>query len=119
MTKFIKKYVNACLECAFNKDNIPTKQGHIYPIEKGNTPFQTIHIDHLGPFVKSKRGNTHILTIVDGFSKYAFVRPVKDTTSMTAIKALRGVFQDFGTPERIISDAQPLRPPSLSSFVIK
>lgn len=104
MTRFIKKYVNACLNCAYNKDDVPTKQGHIYPIEKGNVPFQTVHIDHLGPFVKSKRGNSYILTVVDGFSKYVFVKPVKDTKSSSAIKVLQTIFQDFGTPERIISD---------------
>lgn len=96
--------MSACLECAFNKDNQPTKQGYIYPIEKSTVPFQTIHMDHLGPFVKSKRGNTYILTIVDGFSKYVFIKPVKDTKTLSVIKVLQNIFQDFGVPERIISD---------------
>lgn len=104
MAKFVKKYVSACLHCAYNKDNNPTKQGFMYPIDKIGIPFHTLHIDHLGPFIKSKRGNSYILTVVDGFSKYVFIRPVKDTKSATAIKTLENIFQDFGTPERIISD---------------
>lgn len=51
--KFVKKYVEACIECAYNKDSASKqKAGHLYPIEKISIPFHTVHIDHLGPFVK-------------------------------------------------------------------
>lgn len=101
MANFVKKCVGACLDCAYNKDNTPAKQGYIYPIEKVKVPFHTIHIDHIGPFIKSKRVNSYIFTVVEAFSKYVFIRPVKDTKSTTAIKALINIFQDFGAPERI------------------
>lgn len=105
LRRFVKKYVDACIECAYNKDNASRqKTGHLFPIEKISVPFHTIHIDHLGPFVKSKTGNTHILTIVDGFTKYVFVRAVKDTKTKSTIKVLQSIFYDFGIPARIISD---------------
>lgn len=105
MRRFVKKYVAACIECAYNKDcEAKFRAGHLHPIEKKDIPFYTLHIDHLGPFVRSKRGNNYILTIVDGFTKYLFARPVKDTKSKTAVKVLEGIFHDFGTPSRIISD---------------
>lgn len=65
------------------KDIAVYKSGHFFPIEKICIPFHTIHIDHLGPFVRSKNGNTHILTIVDGFTKYVFVRAVKNMKTKT------------------------------------
>ncbi|XP_026743332.1 uncharacterized protein K02A2.6-like [Trichoplusia ni] len=80
------------------------KSGQLYPIQKVSIPFHTIHIDHLGPFVKSKNGNAYILTLVDGFTKYLFVRAVKDTKTKTTVKVLLNVFYDFGLPSRIISD---------------
>lgn len=105
LRRFVKKYVKSCIKCAYNKDNmLRHKSGQLYPIEKVSIPFHTIHIDHLGPFVKSKNGNAYILTIVDGFTKYLFVRAVKDTKTKTTVKVLLNVFYDFGLPSRIISD---------------
>lgn len=105
MSRFIKKYVAACIECAYNKDNAAgARTGFLFPIEKGNKPFETLHVDHLGPFVRSKANNCYILTIVDAFTKYLFVRPVKDTKTKNVIKVLESLFHDFGTPNRIISD---------------
>lgn len=105
LRRFVKKYVAACLECAFNKDNSSKrKSGYLYPIEKINIPFHTVHIDHLGPFVRSKGCNTHILTIVDAYTKYVFVRAVRDLKTKSTIKVLEKIFYDFGLPARIVSD---------------
>lgn len=105
LRKFVKKYVAACLECAYNKDSSSRqKSGHLYPIQKINVPFHTIHIDHLGPFVRSKEGNCYILTVVDGFTKYVFVRAVKDLKTKNSVKILEKIFYDFGVPARIVSD---------------
>lgn len=105
LRKFVKKYVRSCIQCAYNKDNAKnTKAGHLYPISKVDIPFHTIHIDHLGPFTKSKKGNAYILTVVDGYTKYVFVRPVKDTKTRSTIKVLKAIFDDFLLPSRIISD---------------
>lgn len=70
MKTFVKKYVTACIDCAYNKDTSKNRTGFLHPIDKIGKPFHTLHIDHLGPFVKSKAGNCHILTIVNGFTKY-------------------------------------------------
>lgn len=105
MRRFIKKYVGSCLQCAYSKDNaVKQKAGHLFPITKVDIPFHTIHIDHLGPFVKSKKGNIYILTIVDAFTKYVFVKPVKTTKTKDTLKVLENTFYDFGLPSRIISD---------------
>lgn len=105
MRRFIKKYVESCLECAYNKDNAARqKTGHLFPIKKINIPFHTLHIDHLGPFMRSRKGNSYILTIVDGFTKYVFVKPVKTTKTKCTLKVLENIFYDFGLPSRIISD---------------
>lgn len=104
MSRFVKKYVNACIECAYAKKNNTAKEGYLYPIAKIEVPFHTIHIDHLGPFVKSKRGNTHLLVIVDGFTKFVFAKPVRNTKTQSAIRVLEEIFYTFRVPDRIISD---------------
>lgn len=104
MRKFIKKYVNSCLQCAHNKLPAGKKQGFLHPIPKETTPFHTIHVDHVGPFVKSKRKNSYILVIVESFTKFIVLKAVKNTKSTSTITVLRDYFGTFGLPKRLISD---------------
>lgn len=104
MNKFIKKYVESCLECAHSKAPSGMKSGKLHPIDKTSIPFHTIHIDHLGPFIRSKKKNTHLLVIIDGFTKFIILAPVKSTKSSHSIKVMKKYFHTFGVPTRLISD---------------
>lgn len=104
MRRFIKKYVRSCLECAHHKGTNGKQQGELHPIKKPEIPFHTIHADHLGPFVRSKRGNVYLLVIIDGFTKFINIKPVKNTKSSTSIRILREHISFFGTPVRLITD---------------
>lgn len=104
MSRFVRKYVSACVECAYAKKTGNSKTGHLHPIDKVGIPFHTLHLDHLGPFVRSKRGNTQLLVIVDGFTKFVFAKPVRNTKTQSAIRVLDEIFQTFRNPDRIISD---------------
>lgn len=104
MAQFGRKYVKACIPCAYSKHPGGKKQGFLHPLPKPNVPFQCLHIDHLGPFVKSKKNNAYILGIIDAYTKFIVLRAVKDTRSKTSISVLRDVFAMFGTPRTLISD---------------
>lgn len=104
MRRFVKKYVNACVECAHHKIPSGAKAGELHPIPKVEIPFHTIHADHLGPFIKTKRCNAYILVIVDAFTKYVNLTAVRNTKSATSIRVLREHFSYFGTPNRLVTD---------------
>jgi len=104
MRKFVSKYVKACLNCLYYKATSGRKFGFLHPIVKVAIPFHTIHLDHIGPFVRSKRKHTHILTIIDGFTKFCVLEPVRSTSAKGVVKALNQLFAIFGVPSRIISD---------------
>lgn len=104
MSKFVKKYVSACIECAYSKKGSHGSEGLLNPITKIEIPFHTLHIDHLGPFVRSKKGNSYLLVVVDAFTKFIFIRPVRNTKSVTAINVLENIFDTFRSPDRIVSD---------------
>lgn len=104
MSRFIKKYVQACVQCAYAKKSSHAAEGLLHTIEKIEVPFHTVHIDHLGPFVRSTRGNTHLLVIVEAFTKFVFIKAVRNTNTQNAIRALEDVFYTFRFPDRIISD---------------
>ncbi|XP_059055505.1 uncharacterized protein LOC131849440 [Achroia grisella] len=104
MRRFVKKYVRACLQCAHHKGTTGRQEGELHPIPKIEIPFHTIHVDHLGPFVRSSRGNSYLLVIVDGFTKYVNIKPVRNTKTSTTTKVIQEHMSYFGTPTRLISD---------------
>lgn len=104
MRKFVKKYVSSCLECAHHKVPGGKREGELHPIEKVTIPFHTVHADHLGPFIKSKKGNCYLLVLVDGFTKCINITPVRNTKSATTVRVVREHISYFGVPTRLITD---------------
>lgn len=104
MRKYTQSYIKACPGCAFAKEKGGRPEGLLHPIPKFPVPFQTIHLDHLGPFPRSSRGNVHLLVIICGFSKFILAKPVKSTKSAPVIAMLRDMVAIFGSPGRIITD---------------
>jgi hypothetical protein len=104
MRRFIKKYIDNCLNCIYFKTPAGKPQGSLHPIPKIAVPFHTVHIDHVGPFVKSRQGNTEVLVAVDAFTKFVLLYPVKTTRAKHVVRALKDLTKNFGAPHRIISD---------------
>lgn len=67
--------------------------------------MDTVHIDHVGPFPKSKSGYSYLLTLIDSFTKYIIAKPCRTLGSAECIKNLHEIFGTYlGYPKRIISD---------------
>lgn len=50
LTRFVKKDVIACLDCAYAKNIVNRNDGLLNPIENIEEPFHTLHIKNLGPY---------------------------------------------------------------------
>ena len=70
-------------------------------------PFQRIAIDLAGPFTRSARGHTHILTIVDYATRYVEAIPLKSITTVDVAEALLSVYSRVGIPNEVMSDLGP------------
>lgn len=68
MRKYVNRYICCCLMCAYNQEPSGKGPGVLNPIEKVSAPMDTVHIDHLGPFVKSTKGNSDLIVAVDAFT---------------------------------------------------
>lgn len=101
----VKKYIKNCLNCIYYKNKSGPKEGELYPLPKYAQPFHTLHLDHLGPFVTTKNKNKYLLVIVDAFTKFTFICPVRKTNTNGVIKELENLSKTFGNPKRIINDA--------------
>ncbi|CAK1554040.1 unnamed protein product [Leptosia nina] len=104
MSRFIKKYVTACLHCAYGKGENGRREGLLHPIPKPAEAFRVIHVDHLGPFCKTKKGYSYMLVMTDAFSKFVVAEPTRTLNSIETIRVLKKVFSLFGYPDRIVSD---------------
>lgn len=105
MTSQVRQYV---LNCQICKETKPANQ-HLQP-SIGNEviterPFQKLYIDFLGKYPRSKSGNAYIFIVMDHFSKFIFLKAMKDATAGNVVKFLvEDVFRKFGVPETIHSD---------------
>eukprot|EP00057_Strongylocentrotus_purpuratus_P026705 XP_011681179.1 PREDICTED: uncharacterized protein LOC105446277 [Strongylocentrotus purpuratus] len=70
-------------------------------------PFQRIAIDLAGPFTRSERGHTHILTVVDYATRYVEAIPLKTITTVEVAEALLSVYSRVGIPNEVMSDLGP------------
>lgn len=106
MKQFIYSYVRACMDCAYHKMPAGKPKGLLNPIPKVPIPFHPLHLDHLGPFVRSHTKNSYLLVVIDAFSKFILIKAVKGTDTKYVISTLKDIFNTFGTPVRIISDRE-------------
>ena len=104
MGRDIENYVSTCELCNQNKKT--TRKGRC-PLTSyhAGAPMERVHIDFLGPLTKTKRGNEHILMIVDQFTKWVEVIPLpSQTAEETARAAVNSFFSRFGVPFQLFSD---------------
>ena len=100
----VKSYIENCLRCiAFNVKSRKI-EGELHSIDKGCFPYDTVHVDHVGPFEKSKSGFRHMLVIVDSFSKFCRLYATKSTGVEEVIRCLDDCFVCYSYPRRIVSD---------------
>lgn len=66
--------------------------------------MHTLHIDHLGPFVKSTAGNSYLVVAIDAFTKFVFMKAVTSTRTAPVERFLNEIAETFGLPKRLISD---------------
>ncbi|GFY59692.1 retrovirus-related Pol polyprotein from transposon 297 [Trichonephila inaurata madagascariensis] len=80
------------------------KEGFLNPISKVNIPLSTYHVDFIGPLPSTNKSYQHILTVVDAFTKFTWLYPVKTVSAENALEKLKLQQKTFGNPVRIITD---------------
>ena len=101
--KDIEDVVANCLYCQERKG----KGKHVTKDMKiiASEPLDNIMIDIAGPLTKTKAGNQFILSIIDVFSRFIMLIPLKQISSHLIIQAILKKWVPFcGYPEYIQSD---------------
>jgi hypothetical protein len=103
MGQSLKKYIKNCRQCVLGKSHTGRRPGLWQRGERPSSALDVWHIDHAGPLVKS-HGCTQLLVVIDAFSKYCSLRPIRKKNTEDTIRALSLVFEQMGKPRRIIAD---------------
>ena len=90
MFKWVTVLINDCLSCQKNKQKrkdlyevLPQPWGSLETV-----PFRTVHIDYKGPLYPRSSDFEHCLVVVDSFSRFVQVYPVKTTSALHTIETM-------------------------------
>ena len=105
IAKSVAAYVKSCPFCQSFKARVGFPAGKLCSIPPPTQVFESIGIDHLVPFKKTKRGMTNLVVCIDYLSRWIEVSPVVDTATESVVEFLhKQIFSRHGVPVRLISD---------------
>lgn len=103
--KQVRNYISKCDTCKAYKHSTAPPSGLMGNPKRADRPMQSLSMDLIGPFPRSYAGNMFILSIVDIFTKYCWILPLKRATSQTIINLLeKHIFIPYGVPRTVICD---------------
>ena len=101
----VRVFCERCTLCQRRHRPAPAKRAPMVT-EVSSRPFERIAMD-ITEMPTSIRGNKYALVIMDYFSKYVRIYPMKDQKTETVLEGLLDWVHDFGVPERLHSDQGP------------
>lgn len=104
----VARYVKNCKICAAYKSDQKGPRGLMTIPPSVCRPWEVIATDLMGPFPRSTRGNQYILVVMDSFSKFSLVFPLRSATAdVVARKIEEDVFLIYGVPRLLLCDNGP------------
>lgn len=100
----IQGVIANCIPCILGNRKEGKKEGLLHPITKQEGPLHTFHADHLGPIPSTNKNYQYIFAIIDDFTKFIWLYPVKSTNAKEVINCFAKQQAVFGNPGRIITD---------------
>lgn len=105
MRQDVKKWIKKCDVCkgckAPNTTLAPSMGKHV----EAKRPWEFISADYIGPLVRSSHGYTNILVLLDKFTKFVLLFPLRNAKTPALIRVLNDhVFNVFGYPRCILTD---------------
>lgn len=104
----VLNYVSKCDDCLKGKKNHKPEQVERSLYALTYKPFQTVHIDILGPLTLTQRKNMYVCACTCRYSGYLIAWAMKNQEAKTvAMSCYNNLLMIFGTPDIIISDNGP------------
>ncbi|GFY74414.1 transposon Tf2-6 polyprotein [Trichonephila inaurata madagascariensis] len=104
LNKLAQQLIANCVPCILANRKSGKREGFLNPIPKDETPLYTYHVDFIGPLESTDKNYQHILTVIEAFTKFSWLYPVKTVSADSVLDKLRLQQKTFGNPKRIITD---------------
>ncbi|GFS85474.1 hypothetical protein TNCV_2793531 [Trichonephila clavipes] len=104
LSKQVQNVIINCVPCILANKKSGKKERFLNPIPKEDVPLSPYHVDFIGPLPSTNKRYQHILTIIDAFTKFTWLYPVKSTTLEDVLDKLKQQQKTFGNPKRMITD---------------
>ncbi|GFY21708.1 hypothetical protein TNCV_1168521 [Trichonephila clavipes] len=88
LTKIVQDVITNCAPCILSSRKAGKQEGFLHLIPKGDQPLDCYHCDFLGPLPSTKKCYKHLFTVIDSFSKFVWIYPVKSTSTKDALDKL-------------------------------
>jgi len=93
-----------CEQCGRHHQPQTKHQGPLQPFSSGE-PWERLGIDITGPHPTSSKGNRYVLTVIDHFSKWVELFPMRNQEAVTVAKILFDkIICVHGCPLQILTD---------------
>ena len=106
MRQHIDEFIAGCRACAAIKHTNSKGRGRMKLFPQ-RVPFAMISIDIVGPMPEDANGNRYIVSIIDRFTRFCRLIPVKSIRTCDVLRALEDWCSLFGNPQCILSDNGP------------
>ena len=97
------KSCHGCQSVKGGRNSQHSKSGKMQTFS-AKEPFELVSIDICGPLPQTSDGYRYIVSMIDKFSRFCLLIPVKDIKTLTIIKAYERWISLFGPPTTLLSD---------------
>lgn len=107
MARDIRSFIRACQRCQYGKHQYKKPAGMMESTTSSSV-WEAAGIDYMGPFPETPiEGYQHLLVIVDHFSKFTFLVPVRRASGKILTAVMSQLYCRFGASSKLISDNGP------------
>lgn len=104
MASYLEGEVRTCPLCIAKQTKVNHRTGEHVP-RRHSYPGERIYIDLIGPMPETNRGFRYILTVLDGFTRFAMAYPLKNKETNTVARTLLEEYIcTWGCPVEVHSD---------------
>ena len=104
MVKDIKNWVASCTNCTRADRSKQRKNAPLQRVKVAG-PFLQVHADIIGPFPEAEGGYKYVLSMVDQFTRWVELVPLKTQTAVVVANAIYEQWVTrYGTPAVLVSD---------------
>ena len=107
MRRIVREFIAHC-PCCQKNDQRRSEAICRHPFSLSSAdPMKRLYVDLIEDLRADEEGYRHILVVIDAFSRYLMLYPLKEKTSMAVAKAMLSLVGEYGTPDQIVSDRGP------------